>query len=143
MGATVDLPPSGAVAKNRTSDADRMNHLFRRPAPPTAAAAPPDDAISFQPQPSHEEKKATEHAETADSVAEYMKHLLNRTRNGRSSAVVAEPHVDCTVHQSPVAANVELQDTGSDMTDVEAVVVEAELPQESFAFKFAAAAYRR
>jgi hypothetical protein len=84
------------VAKQWNQDADRMHRLFSLPVRPAAnAAAAPELSATASPQPAQEqapveeEKESDDHAEIADSVADYMEHLLGRVRN-RHNGVVAE-----------------------------------------------------
>jgi len=127
--AEVEPAQGRSVVRNWDNDADRMKNLFRRPTPPTAEAGAPDDATPVEPQTSPDAARAIEHENIDDSVAEYMKHLLSRSRSARSAAAAGEDPVESAELTSPATEDVD-QESRSETAAATAVVVIQELPPE-------------
>jgi pSer/pThr/pTyr-binding forkhead associated (FHA) protein len=88
----------GTVAKQWNQDAARMNRLFRQPVRPSTDAVPATQpSVTASPPsvaehaPVAEQKEADEHAEIADSVADYMEHLLGRARSRQGDGLAEDP----------------------------------------------------
>ncbi len=94
-------------------DTERLNQLFRQPVQPAAATpAPPTTtwpASITDVAPAQEQKILDEHAEIADSVADYMEHLLGRMRNKNSGGVLpADPSARRSVRGEGRSATADL-----------------------------------
>ena len=101
FGMDPSLTPPDLPAQKWNDDTDRFSRFFRQTPRPAAAVDVPADPIPLPVEESQPEQRlADEHAEVADSVAEYMEKLLQRSRNERASrGIVDEPY-----RESPAAA---------------------------------------
>ena len=86
------LAQPDSASQNWNDDADRFNRFFRKTPRPAAVADVHAEASAPFVETSPEQRLADEHSEVADSVAEYMEKLLQRSRGERTECgIVGEP----------------------------------------------------